>query len=93
MDRGVWWATVHGFSKSQTRLERLSTRAYTHMWHADLRSSLWTVKLELPSGSVVKNPPANAGGTRDLGLISESKDPLGNPHQDSCLENSMDRGT
>ena len=55
------------------------------------------VKLELTSGSVVKNPPANAGDTRDLGLISESERPPGvgngNPLQDSCLENSTDRGT
>ena len=25
MDRGAWWATVHGVTKSQTRLKRLST--------------------------------------------------------------------
>ena len=25
MDRGVWWATVHGITKSQTRLKWLST--------------------------------------------------------------------
>ena len=24
MDRGAWWATVHGVTKSQTRLKRLS---------------------------------------------------------------------
>ena len=24
MDRGAWWATVHGVSKSQTRLKQLS---------------------------------------------------------------------
>ena len=29
MDRGAWWATVHGVSKSQTQLKRLSTRART----------------------------------------------------------------
>ena len=44
-----------------------------------------------PSGSVVKNPPANA---RDSGLILGSgKCPgegNGNPLQCSCLENSMD---
>ena len=27
MDRGAWWATVHGVTKSQTRLKRLSTQA------------------------------------------------------------------
>ena len=43
---------------------------------------------------VVKNPPANAGDVRDMGLIpgsgrspEEGNDPL----QYSCLENSMDR--
>ena len=28
MDRGAWWATVHGISKSQAQLKRLST--HTH---------------------------------------------------------------
>ena len=27
MDRGAWWATVHGMAKSQTRLKRLCTHA------------------------------------------------------------------
>ena len=46
------------------------------------------------SGSVVKNPPANAG---DAGLIPGSgRSPgegNGTPLQYSCVENSMDRGT
>jgi len=29
-----------------------------------------------PSGSVVKNPPAKAGDTGDMGLIPESRNPL-----------------
>ena len=45
---------------------------------------------------VVKNPPANAGDTRDMGLIPGSgRSPRvgnGNPLQYSCLENPMDRG-
>ena len=45
---------------------------------------------------VVKNPPANAGDVRDVGSIPGSeKSPRGgngNPLQDSCLENPMDRG-
>ena len=44
---------------------------------------------------MVKNPPANAGGIRDLGLIPGSgRSPgggHGNPLQYSCLENLMDR--
>ena len=46
-----------------------------------------------PGGSVVKNPPANAG---DVGLIRASRrspgEGNGNPLQYSCLENPMDRG-
>ena len=53
--------------------------------------ALWTSHVVL----VVKNPPANAGDTRDVGLIPESgRFPgggNGNLLQYSCLENSMDR--
>ena len=46
-----------------------------------------------PSG---KNPPANAGGVRDTDSIPGSgRSPgggHGDPLQDSCLENPMDRG-
>ena len=42
---------------------------------------------------VVKNPPANAGDTRDSGSSLGQEDPLdGNPLQYSCLEKPMDRG-
>ena len=45
---------------------------------------------------VVKNPPANAGDTRDLGSITgpgrSSGEGHGNQLQNSCLENPMDRG-
>ena len=49
-----------------------------------------------PGGAVVKNQPASAGDTRDVGSISGSgRSPgvgNGNLLQCSCLENSMDRG-
>ena len=49
-----------------------------------------------PGGSVVKNPPANAGDARDAGSIpgSERSPGVGNGNllQYSCLENPMDRG-
>ena len=45
---------------------------------------------------VVKNPPANAGDSRNMGSIPGSgRSPgvgNGNPLQYSCLENFMDRG-
>ena len=51
------------------------------------------VYMGFPSGSTVKNPPANAGDAGDMGSILES---VGrrhdNPLQYSCWENPMDRG-
>ena len=45
---------------------------------------------------MVKNPPASIGDAGDAGLIPGlGRSPgigNGNPLQDSCLENSMDRG-
>ena len=53
-------------------------------------------KDQLVSGSVVKNPPANAGDTGDLNSIPGSGrsrgEGNGNPVQYSCLENPIDRG-
>ena len=49
-----------------------------------------------PSG-LVKNPLANAGDVRDMGLIPRlGRSPgggHGSPLQYSCLENPMDRGS
>ena len=39
MDRGAWWATVHGVTQSQTQLSDQAQH----------------------SGTIAKNPPANAG--------------------------------
>ena len=45
---------------------------------------------------MVKDPPANAGDVRDIGSIPGlGRSPgggHGNPLQNSCLENPMDRG-
>ena len=50
----------------------------------------------LGGGAVVKNPPANAGDTRDVGLIPRSGRSPGEEDGTSvhhfCLEDSMDRG-
>ena len=52
--------------------------------------------MSFPVGTVVKNPPSNAGDARDECLTLRSERSLGegngNPLQYSCLENSMDRG-
>jgi len=49
-----------------------------------------------PGGTVVKNPSADAGDTRDEAMIPESGRSSGggngNPLQYSCLGNPLDRG-
>ena len=51
------------------------------------------MQLGFPGGSVVKNPPDNAGDM-DLipGLERSPGEGNGYPLQDSCLESPMDRG-
>ena len=53
--------------------------------------------MKYTGGPVVKNPPANAGDTRDMGSIPGSgrspEEGNGNPPQHSCLKNPMNRGT
>ena len=47
-----------------------------------------------PGGSVVKNPPVNAGDVGSItGLGRSPGEGNGNPLQYSCLENPMDRRT
>ena len=47
-----------------------------------------------PGGSLVKNPPANAGDMGSIpGLGRSPGEGNGNPLQYSCLENPMDRGS
>ena len=61
----------------------------------DLEYDIWSMRSHssFPGGSVVKNPPVNAG---DVGSVPGSGRPPGegnsHPLQDSCLENPMDRG-
>ena len=79
-------------------------QVWTHVSCISTFSSITTIMNKLttpttspwgfPSGSVVNNPPANAGDTGDVGSILGSGRPPGggnvNPLQYSCLENSMD---
>ena len=64
-------------------IENIFNPKYIHNW-------------VLPGGTVVKNPPGNAGDTGHVCLIPGlERSPgggNGNPLQYSCLENPMDRG-
>ena len=57
----------------------LSLKTHVHNW-------------SFPGGSVVKNSPANAGGTGLIpGSIRSPEEGSSNPLQYSCLENPMDK--
>ena len=61
-------------------------KVFTHGKHHDF---------ECTGGTVVKNPPANAGDRDVCSIPGSLRSPRignGNPLQYSCLENSMDRG-
>ena len=58
--------------------------------------NMYILEMAFPDGTVVKNLPANTGGTRDSGLIPGSGRSTGvgngSPFQYSYLGNLMDRG-
>ena len=61
----------------------------------DLYCALLLPSQGFPGGSVIKNLPANAGDTGDVGSVpgsGSSPGGNGNPLQYYCLENSMDKG-
>ena len=70
----------------------MRTHVHTHT-HTHTHTYIY---MGFPGGSVVKNPPANAGDTRDMGSIPGLRRSPGegnsNPLQYSFLENPMDRG-
>ena len=79
MDGGAWRATVHGVTKSRTRL---SDFTFTFM-----------ATTGFPGGSDGKESACNAGDLGSIpGLGRSSGEGNGYPLQYSCLENSMDRG-
>ena len=61
-----------------------------------VRFLVWEVFWGIPGGSVVKNSPASAGATEDIGSTLQSgRSPgegNGSPLQYSCLGNPMNRG-
>ena len=82
-----------------------SPNLFSAQWKNNLTAFLGPIKSIYPvlnwslpsdSGSVVKNPPANAGDTEDVGLTPGlGRSPGGgndNPLQYSCLENPMEGG-
>ena len=83
-------ATLFPFKTAFMLMENWSLHQYIsiHSLHHNMRASQVAL--------VIKNPPAKAGDIRDVGLIPVLGRSYGgghgNPLQDSCLENPMDRG-
>ena len=71
-------------------------QTYLKMYNSHFEINHYLSAALIPGGTMVKNLPANAGDTRDEGLIPGlGRSPgVGNSSlfQYSCLENSMDRG-
>ena len=97
-----WWFLLnileerHSFSDSEKRSEWNNNKPnFKKHYSKQAHRKSTKDSFGSPGGAVVKNLPANAGDTRDAGLISSSgiyprgrNDPL----QCSCLRDPMDRG-
>ena len=66
MDRGAWWAIVHSFAKSWTRLKQLNT----HVWEHPL-SSVFAAHVGHACSPAKKHPQANFLSVKSLPHISE----------------------
>ena len=70
---------------------RVCVYTHTHT-HTHTHMCIYTIR-GFPSGSEIKNLPANAGDVGStLGLGRSPGEENRNPLQYSCLENPMDRG-
>ena len=76
MDREACRATVHGGHRESETTEQLTTATKS-------------IRRGFPGGSLVKNPPANAGNAGSIpGSGRSPGEENGNPLQDACLGNS-----
>ena len=71
MDRGAWWATVHGAAKSQTRLKGRSM--HRHVTSEDQETS--PIPTHLPP---LHEPRGEAGGTPKPVLLLKAAGPRQN---------------
>ena len=109
VSRGDWWFILHVFLSVVTAVNLDVVTVYVslavvicHCVSLDAVMNMGVspdimiivyVHLGFPGGSVVKNPPINAGDMSSIPVLGRS--PGGgnvNPLQYSCLKNPMDRG-
>ena len=62
MDRGGWWATVHGVTEGRTQLKQQHTHSHTHTHthtHANQCSWVSVLKADQGKGDQEENPSSN----------------------------------
>ena len=95
MDRGAWWAAVHGVAQSQTQLKWLSSSRWRRQWQP--------TPVLLPDKSHGRRSLVGCSpwGCKESGMterlhfhfsLSCIGEGHGNPLQCSCLENPRDWG-
>ena len=83
--------------EKDSRVQEFRNQAITINWKTAAKFVIYGLDEEMvyawssQAVLVVKNPPADAGDIRDVGLIPGLGRSHGNPLQYSCLENPMDR--
>ena len=94
MSSGFYWVSVRNIEDraEETFLFALNLSVF---WEIYVYIYTRMHSMAFPGGSEVKNPPANARDSGDLGSIPglgrSSGEGHGNPLRYSCLENPMDR--
>ena len=63
MDRGAWWAAVHGVTKSQTRLSDFTFTFHFHALEKEMATHSSVLAWRIP-GMVVPGGPLSVGSLR-----------------------------
>ena len=88
----TWWSNHHPKIRLVFTFLNVFGEEAKEEWYVMICANY----MKYTGGPVVKNPPANAGDTRDMGSIPGSgrspEEGNGNPPQHSCLKNPMNRG-
>ena len=93
MDRGAWWAAVHGIAKSQTRLSDFTFTFHFHALEKEMAIHSSVLAWRIPGTEEPGRRPSM--GSHRVGhdwsdLAAAAEGGIGNPLQYSCLENPMD---
>ena len=85
-----------GVEEPKSHLVKLNGQIMAHVKQLRFPRHKWKKFRDGLGGTMVRNLPANAEDTRDVGCIPASgrfpEGGIGNPFHCSCLENPMDRG-